>query len=189
MNCRKVSRKLSAYIEGDLTPAEIIGVEEHLRSCAQCRRRAADIRLIKDTATQLDTIAVGPHFNNRLMCAISSQADGKTVWSGWRSRLALSGVAFVVAAALTFLLVSPENSNFQIPSINTQAEAPARLQPDNAKETNHEGFPVPEEVLRRDMELTENPKQDSIVSDSVVLPKHYVQPVGVKKNKDENVVF
>jgi len=32
MNCRKVSRRLSAYIEGNLSPKEISGFEEHLNT-------------------------------------------------------------------------------------------------------------------------------------------------------------
>jgi len=39
------------------------------------------------------------------------------------------------------------------------------------------------------MALHEQPKSDSTKQDSIMLPRHYVQPVGIKKNKKDKVVF
>jgi anti-sigma factor RsiW len=187
MNCRKVSRRLSAYIEGDLSPRETNGLEEHLKTCSLCRRKLSDIRLISQTATQLEQKIPGPYFNSRLMCAINSQKSSTLVLKSWRHKLTLSGAAFVLAACLTFLLINPQSSTVSVSTagVNSQAEAPPRMDSND----RYKGFPVSGEALERDMALTGNPKADSIARDSIMLPKHYVQPVGIKKNNRDNVVF
>ena len=36
MNCRRVNSLLSAYLDGELTGAEMISIREHMRGCASC---------------------------------------------------------------------------------------------------------------------------------------------------------
>lgn len=186
MNCRKVSHRLSAYIEGDLSPKEIDRVEEHLKICSMCRRKLADVKLISQTAGQLEQKTPGPYFTSRLLCVINNPNNTIFIRS-WRHRLTLSGAAFVLAASMTFVLIGPRNSTVLSPTADVNT--PVETQPGTNTDKMHKGFPVSGEVLKRDMALTENPKPDSIVRDSMVLPKHYVQPVGVKKNNNDNVIF
>ena len=42
--CERFVPLLSAYIDGELEPAERVGVERHLSACAHCTGRAADLR-------------------------------------------------------------------------------------------------------------------------------------------------
>jgi predicted anti-sigma-YlaC factor YlaD len=39
MKCKKVRRKLGAYLDGELKEKEKLEVKEHLRQCSECRRQ------------------------------------------------------------------------------------------------------------------------------------------------------
>ena len=187
MNCRKVSHKLSAYIEGDLSPKELRGFEDHLNNCILCQRKLADIKLVIQTSNNLEQKTPGPHFTNRLLCAVNQQKNSSTVYKTWQSRLVLSGAAFVAAAVFTFILINTQN-----PAIPTQpitVKIPAEISNNTDSSDIRKGFPVSGDALKRDMSLTEQPEPDSIGSDSIILPRHYVQPVGIKKAKKNNDVF
>jgi len=188
MNCRKVSRKLSAYIDDDLSGNEKSRVEDHLKVCSACRRKAADFKLILETAGQLERVKPGPYFVNRVLCAANQKKGPAEILSIWRYRLTLSGVAFVVAASLTFFIVGPPAS-----MIAVQPVAPVGVQahtsPDTNAATSENGFPVSPEALERDMALTNTINPDSLNGDSVSLPRHYVQPVSIKRAQRDSVVF
>ena len=187
MNCRKVSRRLSAYIEGNLSPKEISGFEEHLNKCVACQRKLADFKLIIQISGQLERQTPGPHFTNRLMCAINQLNSSSDVFKVWRYRMALSGIAFVAAASLTFFLIRPQGLSIWSPLTTVKAPMESTIKADSNRVNN--GFPVSNEALKRDMALHEQPKSDSTKQDSIMLPRHYVQPVGIKKNKKDKVVF
>ena len=187
MNCRKVSHRLSAYIEGNLSPGEISGLEEHLKTCIICQRKLADIKLIIYTSGQLERQAPGPHFTNRLLCATNQLNSPSNVFKAWRYRLTFSGIAFVAAAGLTFFFIGPQISSVQTPSTTAKAPVKSIIKADSNRV--YDGFPVSGEALKRDMALHEQSKSDSTRQDSIMLPKHYVQPVGIKKNKKDKVVF
>jgi len=187
MNCRKVSRRLSAYIEGSLSPGENAGLEEHLKACSVCRQKLADIKAIIQTAGKLEHFETGPHFTSRVMCALNQQNNIGIAWKKWRYRLSLSGAAFVVAASFTFYLISPEVSNMPVPIAENDSVIETTAKIDSAN--INRGVPVSDEVLKRDMVLTESPKADSISQDSIILPKHYVQPVGIKRDNKGKRVF
>lgn len=188
MNCRKVSRKLSAYIDDDLSGDEKTPIEDHLKVCSACRRKAADFKLIMETAGQLDRVEPGPYFVNRVLCAANQKKGPAEILSIWRYRLTLSGVAFVVAASLTFFIVGPPAS-----MVAVQPVAPAGMQASTAADSNslknENGFPVSPEALERDMALTKTMITDSLNEDSVSLPRHYVQPVSIKRAERDSIVF
>lgn len=187
MNCGKVSRKLFAYIEDDLTPDEKGVIEEHLKVCGSCQRKLADFKLIITTAGEIEPLSPGPHFVNRLLCAINQKKRPIEVLTSWKYRLTLSSMAFVIAACLTFFVIGPPISDLAMPvaGIKTPPSSSGQIE---MPEVN-KGFPVSKEILKRDMVLTGKIKTDSIMHDSIVLPKYYVQPVGIKRKVKDNTVF
>lgn len=188
MNCRKVSRKLSSYIDDDFSPDEKIRFEEHLKICSACRRKASDLKLIIETAGQLERVKPGPYFVNRVLCAANQKYGPAEILTIWRYRLTLSGIAFVVAASLTFFIVGPPASIVSIqPASGVNSQAGAFPGIDTLRDKN--GFPVSEEALERDMALTGKSSPDSLIDDPAVLPRHYVQPVSIKKAQRDSVVF
>ncbi|MCP4582722.1 MAG: hypothetical protein GY839_14015 [candidate division Zixibacteria bacterium] len=188
MNCRKVSRRLSAYIEGDLSPRDCNSLEGHLKTCASCRRKAADIRLIIETSGQLEQQKPGPYFVNRLLCAIEQQKKPREILSGWRYRLTLSSVAFVAAASVTFYVIGPPAT--MVATTGPETEIQAGFAPGIDTAVADHGFPVSEEALQRDMALTEKQTTDSLNTESEAILKTYVKPIPVstkKSNKGDKV--
>jgi len=187
MNCRKVSRRLSAYIEGDLAPQETTQLEGHLKTCASCRRKIADLRLIIETSHQLEQKEPGPYFVNRLLCAIGRKSSPREILSNWRYRLTLSGVAFVTAASVTFYVIGPPAAIVSGPEANGNIQA-GLIQKNDSLQSDH-GFPVSDQALERDLALTEKPKSDSLTGEPDVTAKQYVQPVSIQKSNSDDQVF
>jgi hypothetical protein len=165
-----------------------------MKTCSSCRRKAAELKLIIETAGQLERVEPGPYFVNRVLCAVNQNKRPREVLTSWRYRLTLSSVAFVVAASITFFVIGPPSTML---IDNGSGEQPiqvkANLSGDSTLATNRDslgkGFPVPEEALQRDMALTEKNPPESLKTEPEVLPKHYVQPVNIKKNKGDKKVF
>lgn len=185
MKCLKVSRRLSTYIDGELSWRETGGLEEHLKICDSCRRKLADLKLVSQTAADLERVSAGPHFTNRVICALSIQRSSNSILIGWRYRMALSGVAFVVAGGLAFLFLAPLKPTGLFPSAIVESDSTS--QPNSA--IQQKGFEVSDEALQRDMALTNRPETGPAQGDSVVLPKHFVQPVGIKRSAEDEVVY
>jgi hypothetical protein len=179
MNCRKVSRWLSAYIEGDLWPTQVERMDEHLRNCAACREKLVDIRMVVQISGDLDKLEPGPFFANRVLCTVGAQKQKSGLLYGWRPKLALSAASFAVAAMVTFMNMSPSLTTISIADNQTGtkgAMVKAGALPGGNIEAQH-GFPVSEDVLKRDMALVESLKSDSQSVDSVLLPERFIQQV------------
>lgn len=54
MNCRSVSDRLTAYLDGELDHAAASAVRGHLRLCESCRLAAEDHAKIRDTLGDLE---------------------------------------------------------------------------------------------------------------------------------------
>jgi predicted anti-sigma-YlaC factor YlaD len=179
MNCRKVSRWLSAYIDGDLWPTQVTRMDEHLRNCAACREKLVDIRMVVQISGDLDKLEPGPFFTNRVLCTVGTQKQKAGLLYGWRPKLALSAASFVVAAMVTFMNMS--SSLTTIPIADNQAGTTgsmvkASVLPGGNAGAQH-GFPVSDDVLRRDMALVESVKSDSQSIGTVKLPNRFIQQV------------
>jgi len=149
MNCRGVSRRLSAYIDDDLSPGIREAVEEHLERCASCKRQLAEFEAIVTAAQSLAQLCLSDGFCESVMKAIRSNQETREVVSALRYRLTLAGVAFMVTAAAIFFLVGPPShrsirnmSTTQDYDVNTQGGPDFYSHP----ETKVHSFPVPEGV-------------------------------------------
>ena len=45
LRCREVLERLSDYLDGDLAPAEVTRVQEHVRGCDWCERQPSEQRV------------------------------------------------------------------------------------------------------------------------------------------------
>jgi len=186
MDCRKVSRRLSAYIEEDLSPRERHTFEEHIGTCDNCRRLVSEVKSIIQAAGQLPPAKPGPYFINRLLCALNQKRSPGEILSSWRYRLTLSGVAFAIAASVTLVVLGPPASTIGTNPAGGRPTIQADVRTDSAG--TNQGFPVSEEVLKRDMAMDGDKSKDTLVSEPV-MPRQYVQPVGIKRTESENEVF
>ena len=55
MNCRRVVNLSSAYVDGELTGAEMLAIRRHLSDCAECAEEYASVRLTKQAVARLAT--------------------------------------------------------------------------------------------------------------------------------------
>lgn len=60
MSCSDRHDLISAYLDGELRPAERETLEQHLASCAPCRARAASLRSLKHAVARLEGRARPP---------------------------------------------------------------------------------------------------------------------------------
>lgn len=66
MNCDGVSNLLSAYLDGELTPGELLRVEEHLRRCHACADEVDSLRQTVALVATLEEVEVPASFQMQL---------------------------------------------------------------------------------------------------------------------------
>lgn len=53
MNCRRARRMISAYIDGEISPAKRLILSEHLMACERCRRRMMELKEVSQAISSL----------------------------------------------------------------------------------------------------------------------------------------
>ncbi|HWI52740.1 MAG TPA: zf-HC2 domain-containing protein [Symbiobacteriaceae bacterium] len=66
MNCDGVSNLLSAYLDGELSPGELLRVEEHLRRCHACADEVDSLRQTMALVASLEEVEVPASFQFQL---------------------------------------------------------------------------------------------------------------------------
>ena len=112
MNCSRVTKLMSAYVDGELTGVEMLDIRAHLHDCTECREEYEAIRLIKQAFAGLRTMAPREEFVASILMKldtveISSYQRFVNSLSGFVHRkltpvaaaLAASGIALVVLSA------------------------------------------------------------------------------------------
>jgi hypothetical protein len=96
-----VEERLSAYLDGELAPAERQEVEAHLRGCDECARRLADFAALDALARDLPVEAPFGYFEalpGRVRFKVSARSRGPARLPAW---------SWAVAAALVAAVVTP----------------------------------------------------------------------------------
>lgn len=57
MNCHRVINSISAYVDGELTGAEMLELRRHLGECPDCRDECESVRQVKFAIARLRTVA------------------------------------------------------------------------------------------------------------------------------------
>ncbi|MFG2196498.1 zf-HC2 domain-containing protein [Streptomyces sp. NPDC048639] len=81
MQCSRFRTALSARADGEVLPPGVTGpaVEEHLGSCAACRRFADGIERLRDVAsTESDAHGGGEAAADALLARVRAETDGRT---------------------------------------------------------------------------------------------------------------
>lgn len=110
MDCRETRRMLSAYHDGELSPAERAGVEEHLRGCAGCSGLLA---ALSGFDSKVEVPDPGPEywerFNRRVVERAAKDDGGKKQTArpkqGWVRRQLPYFVPVAAAAALAVAII------------------------------------------------------------------------------------
>ncbi len=112
MNCRRVVNLISAYIDGELTGAEMLEIRRHLSDCPECAEEHESIRATKLVLSRLATAVPRPDladsiirsldvvrvpFYQRVINSVVRFAHSKL--SPVAAALAASGLALVLLSA------------------------------------------------------------------------------------------
>lgn len=101
MNCSDLVETVSAYLDGEATEEERVGVERHLTACAECAKRLESFRALKHAVARLEGRAAPPEGVQARVEALRFRP------ASLRERVGLSGaVAALAAAALAAFVVS-----------------------------------------------------------------------------------
>jgi hypothetical protein len=100
--------RLSAWLDGELTPAEQVEVEAHLSTCAECRARLADMGAVDEKARGLPLEPPAGYFETfpgRLRARIEARGrvSARPARAGWRPPV----WTWAAAAALILAVVTP----------------------------------------------------------------------------------
>ena len=99
MRCASMQEKLIEYLDGRAKPAERRVVEEHLATCASCRTRADEFRMVWDTLDDLPDLSPSPAFDASLRARISVEPAPRRFWDWLPSpRLAFATTALIAAS-------------------------------------------------------------------------------------------
>ena len=100
MRCTGMQDKLIEYLDGRAKPAERHAVEEHLSSCAECRVRAEEFRLLWSALDDVPMLSPSPAFDALLRARVAAEPARRHFWNSWNwlpsPRLAFAVTALVV---------------------------------------------------------------------------------------------
>lgn len=101
MNCKWVESRLSSYLDGELSGAEMQKARSHMHTCESCSSLFEDLRLAKSSVEALPTCDMPDDFEERLVAKVFASESAPA-----RRRFTLAwvgGLAF--AAAFAFMTV------------------------------------------------------------------------------------
>ena len=108
MKCLDWKEKISGYIDGEITPAEVREVEAHLEACESCRAMERRMRAVGGGVARIEA-AVSPDFREKLFARMEAEELLPRRRSLFVFSLRWAAVPLAAAAAFgLFLLVSPE---------------------------------------------------------------------------------
>lgn len=159
--CDQALDLLSARLDGDLTPEEAAGLEEHLSHCPDCRALAADLEEMHAAMPGLYQ-EPPPELKERVMAQIRAESapisleevrkkrSGRKVWRSWGAMAAAMAVVFMSAVAMRFggsgdTAGIPENE--PVPSASVYSAQPEASEPAAA-----DSLPVEEKTAVADEE-------------------------------------
>ena len=73
MKCSEVRRKLSAFLDGEVSEEEKQSISEHLESCDLCHKKLEELSKVLDVLDVMDEVQVSPFFVTRLKQRITDQ--------------------------------------------------------------------------------------------------------------------
>lgn len=116
--------RLSAFLEGELSPAEAQGLQAHLDACPACREDLAQFQAMLADLKSLPTLTAPPNFVGKVMARVEREPvpvlSLGAVW--WKKLMGWKFLAPVAVAMLAlFMIRQPEQKNLELPSLK-QAE-------------------------------------------------------------------
>jgi anti-sigma factor RsiW len=103
MTCRNIHHKLSAYIDGELTGAEMLAIRSHLSNCSECEREERSQRAFKRLLGAMPAVEPPSGLEDRLLRAVRTEQKKNASW--W-PQIRVATLTASVAAATMFGVLS-----------------------------------------------------------------------------------
>jgi anti-sigma factor RsiW len=101
MACDQQPMQLSAYLDGELMPADASALEQHLRACPYCAAEIADaLHVRRGMAAARGRFAPDPAFKQRVLRGIGTARSKRRWFSFVPAAVATATIALVLAAFL-----------------------------------------------------------------------------------------
>lgn len=122
MGCDEVKRMLDAYIDGELSDAQMRMLEEHAKACEVCREELEAAKLLKDTLEHIDdNITVPLQAQAAWRSAVRTEAN-KAKRKMWMRYASAAAAVFVLALGINFTFVDREDQNVsEMPTVLTRS--------------------------------------------------------------------
>lgn len=189
MNCRGVSRRLSAFIDDDLSPGIKQAVDEHLACCAKCKRRMGELEAIVKAARELPSLEISQGFSERVIHLVHSKKEPNFIFGAIRYRFVFAGASFVATALVVFFLIGPKTNFIGSASYASKQARSAYNSVTPDFYTNPglkvDSFPVPESAMKRDLSGLDS----LMLADSSSRIDEFVLPEIQKAKENVNVKF
>jgi len=98
MRCRRIQRKLSPYLDCELSPRATEAVRRHVETCAACRRALEETSALSGLLDAMEEMTPRPFFVRRVMAAAEAPVPAQPVVT--RLKPALSRIAAVLVTAV-----------------------------------------------------------------------------------------
>jgi len=185
MDCSNTRKIIAEFIEGSSPPGQLVQIEEHLRSCEQCRLYAAELKKTIETVQGLDEIEPPADLTAKVMRKIRAEAPPQKSWIErfffpLHIKLPIEAMAtllITVAAILVYKNMGPELRQMEVQQVQPQAPAIKSIPVEPEKEMLKQEMKQPERL--RD---ERKQKEDARPADSV-LNMETRAPALLKENK------
>jgi hypothetical protein len=125
MDHAEIVRKLSAYLDGAVTPREKALIEKHMETCAECRTALGELERTVARLRDLEDVEPPPWLTQRVMARVREEAAQEKGWFRrlfvpFRWKLPLEAFALVFLTVTSYLVyqeLSPELKMKDAPSM------------------------------------------------------------------------
>jgi anti-sigma factor RsiW len=77
MRCRAIQRKLSAFLDGELSEKQTARITRHLSRCTACAQEAASLSSVWEALGESQEIVPSPYFWTHLSARIAQAEEGR----------------------------------------------------------------------------------------------------------------
>jgi hypothetical protein len=166
MECNNIQERLSAYIEGVISPEEKILIDEHLKSCRTCNESLAELKRTIEYVQDLEDIEPPLWLTRNVMARIRSEVKPKKgilqkLFYPLHIKLPIEAAAvflIAVTAIYIFKTIQPEVKLAKIPSEEITTQIPSREKEKIPPPFPLEKQPIPSNKSEIMDKLAEEPK-------------------------------
>jgi anti-sigma factor RsiW len=106
MKCARIRKKLTAFLDGEVSEEEKRQISIHLEFCDRCRQELVELTQVADALSLIETAQVSPYFTARLKQRIADEKPRRHIYWSLREiiRRAVIPVTAAVLVIFSFVL-------------------------------------------------------------------------------------